>query len=468
MAGFEVSARILVVDDSPTLQKVVSAILSRYGFSAVVARDGVEALEVLRSRAPFDLVLLDFVMPRMNGFQFCRALRAIPELAATPVVLMSAKGDKLRERFVEQTGALDAISKPFAASGLIAVVEGALARARAHGSSPAAKDDEEPLEVLDEASFVEVVERPSVLPGAVEHGALDEVVRFAVATLVPALRSLSESEMRDPVGLTAQLERALRAGPVESLWLAVRDVASERSQEVLSGDLGLVPLPEVIQVLQMQRQTGHLHAAHGGQSATLFLRDGHLELAKSVGARPQLLLGRQFVEAGLLSRAEVEAEVDKARAAGKRLGDHLVAEERISEQARRDALLRHTSEVVYDLVRWQSGRFWFTREPLPDESTAAALELGIAGLMLEGFRRVDEWRLMESRLDWDQAVVVDELARAEIEANITSADRRVLAFADGKRSIGQIVDACELARFDAVRAVFQLLSSRVLRKVVGG
>jgi CheY-like chemotaxis protein len=59
------------------------------------------------------LVLLDFVMPRMNGYQFCRELRAKDELKNLPVVLMSAKGDKIRGQFVKQTGAVDAITKPF-------------------------------------------------------------------------------------------------------------------------------------------------------------------------------------------------------------------------------------------------------------------------------------------------------------------------------------------------------------------
>ncbi len=71
-------------------------------------------------------MLLDFVMPRMNGYQFCRELRAHPELKNLPVVLMSAKGDKIRGQFVQQTGATDAITKPFDARGLVAVVEAAL------------------------------------------------------------------------------------------------------------------------------------------------------------------------------------------------------------------------------------------------------------------------------------------------------------------------------------------------------
>src|SRR5882724_3911410 len=119
------SARILVVDDSPTIRKVVCSILEASAFAALPAQDGQEALELL-GHEKVDLVLLDFVMPRMNGYQFCRELRAHPELKNLPVVLMSAKGDKIRGQFVQQTGAIDAITKPFDARGLIAVIEGAL------------------------------------------------------------------------------------------------------------------------------------------------------------------------------------------------------------------------------------------------------------------------------------------------------------------------------------------------------
>src|SRR5262245_63719955 len=117
MHGSEMSARILVVDDSPTIRKVVSSILTAREYEALLAEDGQAALELLGNEK-VDLVLLDFVVPRMNGYQFCRELRANQELKNLPVVLMSAKGDKIRGHFVEQTGAIDAITKPFDARGL--------------------------------------------------------------------------------------------------------------------------------------------------------------------------------------------------------------------------------------------------------------------------------------------------------------------------------------------------------------
>ena len=67
-------------------------------------------------------------MPKMNGFQFCRALRTSERFPTLPVVLMSAKSDKIRDHFVDQTGAIDAISKPFDAQALIVAIENALRR----------------------------------------------------------------------------------------------------------------------------------------------------------------------------------------------------------------------------------------------------------------------------------------------------------------------------------------------------
>src|SRR5262245_9732273 len=97
--------RILVVDDSPTIRTVVSTILERMGYDPEVASDGQDAYEALASgEVKADLVLVDFVMPRMNGYQFCRAIRDNAELATTPIVLMSAKGDRIRDQFVQQTG----------------------------------------------------------------------------------------------------------------------------------------------------------------------------------------------------------------------------------------------------------------------------------------------------------------------------------------------------------------------------
>src|SRR5271155_343693 len=134
------ATRVLVVDDSPTIRRVVGSVLERHGFEAIPAEDGQDGLDQLLESAEavergdgeaakIDIGLVDFVMPRMNGFQLCRAIRQNPLLRPVPIILMSAKSDRIREHFVQQTGAIDAIGKPFDSRALIAVIENAVRRA---------------------------------------------------------------------------------------------------------------------------------------------------------------------------------------------------------------------------------------------------------------------------------------------------------------------------------------------------
>src|SRR3954471_7066887 len=114
--------RVLVIDDSPTITKVVQLVLTKAGYDVHTAADGEAGLVAVRSDRP-DVILLDFVMPKMNGYQFCRELTADPKLRDIPVVLMSAKGDQVGERFVKVMGIVDYITKPFSPEAITAVVQ---------------------------------------------------------------------------------------------------------------------------------------------------------------------------------------------------------------------------------------------------------------------------------------------------------------------------------------------------------
>ncbi|KAB2896358.1 MAG: response regulator, partial [Kofleriaceae bacterium] len=114
--------RVLVIDDSPTIVRVVQLVLTKAGFEVVAAPDGEAGLEAARAQAP-DLILLDFVMPKMNGYQVCRELANDEALREIPVVLMSAKGDQVGERFVKVMGIVDYITKPFSPEAITAVVQ---------------------------------------------------------------------------------------------------------------------------------------------------------------------------------------------------------------------------------------------------------------------------------------------------------------------------------------------------------
>lgn len=119
------SARILVVDDTELNVQVLSDILTRKGYQVVTAASGAEGLEVLASEKP-DLVLLDVLMPEMNGYEVCRRIRANPDTTTLPVVLVTAL-DPGEERVKGiEAGADDFLTKPINRAELLARVRSSL------------------------------------------------------------------------------------------------------------------------------------------------------------------------------------------------------------------------------------------------------------------------------------------------------------------------------------------------------
>jgi twitching motility two-component system response regulator PilG len=113
---------ILVVDDSPTICRLVSITLERYGYQVISAADGLEALSKMNDRLP-DLILLDITMPRMDGYQLCKIVKGNQETKHIPVVMLSGKDgffDKVRGRMA---GSTEYITKPFAPDTLVRAVE---------------------------------------------------------------------------------------------------------------------------------------------------------------------------------------------------------------------------------------------------------------------------------------------------------------------------------------------------------
>jgi twitching motility two-component system response regulator PilG len=113
---------ILVVDDSPTVLKLVGMALERQGHAVLIAANPLQALARLDEAVP-DLILLDITMPHMDGFQLCKLIKANPQTAGVPVVMLSGKDglfDKVRGRLA---GAVDHVAKPFDPAVLVQAVE---------------------------------------------------------------------------------------------------------------------------------------------------------------------------------------------------------------------------------------------------------------------------------------------------------------------------------------------------------
>jgi CheY-like chemotaxis protein len=626
--------RILVVDDSPTIRRVVTNILEVSGFDTVEATDGQDALDVLQSGdAKVDLVLLDFVMPRMNGFQFARALKKDTTFGGLPIILMSAKSDRIRAQFVEQTGSLDAIGKPFDAEALLTVVENALRRKNERPTTPKLVD---PADVEDAVSEPEIVGGDAAddaeevvleelivldsIPPDEAVGSGDPTVLRPVSpslslastlreTLAPVVKELSdpESALRISTVLTKDAALAIIRGATPIV---------NADPVLLSGDLSVLSASAILQLLQSESQTGRLLATRGRSEITVTFRGGKVDLVQSREAGDEFRLGRYFVSAGLVKPEEVDAvargvalpkrglaedqkkpfdgettapgpsatppeeattapgeksvkdvvtlESEKAVKPGpadaksaaededdeqpiasqdlvldddgqdhdnetrivasafKRevempkegssgvlggddvadapdsspdtqaeespdsrppptvvansapppqgprplLGDALVSAGIITEEQLRDALIRQSSELIYELLRWQKGRFELVSAPPPPLAERTKLGLPVAQLVMEGFRRVNEWQALEASVgDFESVLYRDDVVMKTMKDDtLTRAERRVLDAVDSERTVREVIAATHLGSFDACRILAQFLEARIVRR----
>ena len=122
-----ITKKILMVDDEPDLVELASYNLKKEGFSVTSAEDGEEALQLIRGK-PFDLIILDLMLPGIQGLELCRILKNSPKTENIPIVMLTAKGDVSEKVHGLESGADDYITKPFSPKELIARIKAVLRR----------------------------------------------------------------------------------------------------------------------------------------------------------------------------------------------------------------------------------------------------------------------------------------------------------------------------------------------------
>ena len=122
------SRKILIVDDEPILVDTIAYNLQQAGYHVTTAADGASALEAARRETP-DLVILDILLPEMDGLEVCRQLRRENNTATTPIMMLTAKGEEIDKVVGLEVGADDYVTKPFGRRELLARVRALLRRA---------------------------------------------------------------------------------------------------------------------------------------------------------------------------------------------------------------------------------------------------------------------------------------------------------------------------------------------------
>jgi DNA-binding response OmpR family regulator len=117
--------KILIVDDSSTVLLMERMILSKSEFDVITAKDGVEGLEKARAERP-DLILMDVVMPRMDGLEACRQLRGGQDTSHIPIIMVTTRGELASVDAGYQSGCNDYVTKPINGLELLAKVKSCL------------------------------------------------------------------------------------------------------------------------------------------------------------------------------------------------------------------------------------------------------------------------------------------------------------------------------------------------------
>jgi len=241
----------------------------------------------------------------------------------------------------------------------------------------------------------------------------------------------------------------------------------------LRGDLRVVPLAEILQLLDVQEQSGVLTVERAGARVDIYFRRGRVDQAIADGVPDEFLLGRFVTDAELMTRGDFEGFLEsrgmKGDKAQKLIGQSLVKLGHLAEPDLKSCLTRQSSELIYEILRWRHGRFRFSANmELPPPVIDAALGLDVEAVLMEGYRRVDEWHLIERAIDnFDVVFLRNEDSVAQMgRGRLTREELAVLEIVNGKNTVKDIVRKSRMGSFEVTKMLYRLLSIKLVRRRV--
>ncbi len=155
---------VLVIDDSPTVRRLAELVLSHEGYAVFTAGDGDDGLQIAKKEVP-SLIIVDFIMPKMNGFQLCKNIRSDPILNEVPIVLITSKGKDVGQGFDEKFGIVQYLQKPFETETLARTVKEVLAGREEYAGPDPVESDSGELSgrvVTNVSAYPQIPEAPSL------------------------------------------------------------------------------------------------------------------------------------------------------------------------------------------------------------------------------------------------------------------------------------------------------------------
>ncbi len=228
----------------------------------------------------------------------------------------------------------------------------------------------------------------------------------------------------------------------------------------ITGNLKTMELAELLQWLSQSRKTGTLVIDNGEVEKRIFFEAG--KVISAAASDPKEYLGHFLVSHGFIDEATLAQAMDMQKETQMLLGKILVTIGAISEENLETMLRLKAEEGIYELFTWPEGDFEFLDGNLP-EYTMVPLSIDIPGIVMEGTRRVDEWKAMRERIPSPICVPVQVAAWAIKEEG--SGEAKILALVDDDRTIQEIALQTHSSEFFVCRVLFDQMRQRRLKVV---
>jgi len=262
----------------------------------------------------------------------------------------------------------------------------------------------------------------------------------------------------------------------------------------LQGTLRDFGLPDILQLIGIQRKTGILVLERDNESVELKFLDGRVVGAENSTTCVEDLLGQVLVRTGKITGSQLSEALRLQRQTLQRLGHILVRYNYISEEELVEALRVQSLQIIYRLFRWRDGKYNVRTVEDLDYDEQHFTPIGTETILMEGARMVDEWPIIERRIktasavferteaadgleldvesvvdqDIDFQFVFDDTARderKEKEPSLCPEELQILCLVDGQRTVQDINDRSALGDFDTYRILSELVTRDLIREI---
>ena len=403
------TVNVLIVDDDRATQRMLADALTKQGFTVTVERDGEWAVKTFEKKS-FDAVLLDLLLPALNGYEVARKMRSLPKGKRTPIIMISGvyKNALHQKEAVNKHGAYAFLEKPMRLSLLYETLKEALGAKYPRPKAPVPP----PPPVEDEVTG--------------EH--------------------LAGEEAREE---KTQVEQDSRQH-------------SHSGFQSIRGDLKHKSFPEVLSEIYRWKASGALLLRRNSVKKIVYFRGG---LATSV--KSNLLsecLGRVMIREKMISEAECESSLKRSKSGGRMQGTVLIEMGCISPHNLQYALQLQLQTKIFDAFSWDSGEYQFNPKVAPPADTVQ-LGLTAAQVIYEGIKKnYDQKRLRAALGDIDGKYVhpSTEPLYALQDAGLGEEEQRLIAQADGHKKVSTLRALDLLSPMETDRLFFAMKCAQMI------